>query len=184
LEVEVDPTLKSTLLKLALPVGLIAFLLAVTRIRGLRWREDLRLLWPSPRTTALWVGGWLVWIAAGELATRALHLETVRPWPAYPLGIVVLRIVIIGILGPISEELVFRGVLFRPLLAKVGPALTILLTSLVFGLSHYGYEWAVMAFVCADGVFFGLARHRSGSVCLPMLLHSIGNLISIAQSLA
>jgi uncharacterized protein len=178
-----DPTLKSTLLKVALPLAVMALLLTITRIRGLRWREDLRLLWPTPRTVALWVGGWLVWIAVSEIASRALHLETVRSWPAYPLGIIVLRIVAIGILGPVMEELVFRGVLFLPLLRRLGPPAAILITSVVFGLSHYGYEWAVVAFVCADGLFFGVARHRTGSVYLPMLLHAIGNLFSIAQSL-
>ncbi len=178
-----DPLLRSTLLKVALPLVAIALVLIVTRWKGLRWSEDLRLLWPAPRTTALWVGAWLVWMLVSELATRALHLENARPWPAFPLVIILLRILAIGILGPCAEELVYRGVLFWPLLRKLGPAAAIVITSLVFGLSHYSYAWAVVAFVCADGFFFGLARHRAQSVYLPMLLHAIGNLLSIAQSL-
>jgi membrane protease YdiL (CAAX protease family) len=179
-----DADLKATLLKLALPALAIAVMLAVTRARGLRWKEDLRLLWPRPITVALWVAAWLVWIAIGEVVSRALQINTARPWKAYALAIVILRVLAIGVLGPISEELVFRGVLFAVLLRKLRLPLTLLVTSVGFGLMHYGYDWPVVALVCLDGLFFGLARYRSGSTYLTMLLHSIGNLISIAQSLS
>lgn len=37
--------------------------------------------------------------------------------------------------------------------------------------------------IAVDGVFFGLARYRTGSVLTPILLHSLGNAYAVAQRL-
>lgn len=40
-----------------------------------------------------------------------------------------------------------------------------------------------MMLAAVDGLFFGLARHRTGSVLVPMLLHSLGNGYAVYQRL-
>jgi membrane protease YdiL (CAAX protease family) len=41
-----------------------------------------------------------------------------------------------------------------------------------------------MLMIFVDGIVLGLARHFSGSLYVPIAMHMLGNLFSIAQSLA
>jgi len=40
-----------------------------------------------------------------------------------------------------------------------------------------------MTLILADGLFFGLARHRTGSVVVPIVLHGVGNSYAVYQRL-
>ena len=58
-------------------------------------------------------------------------------------------------LGPLMEELFFRGFLYPVLARRVGAVWGILITGLLFGLIHspqYGYSWAAVLIVCLVGV--------------------------------
>lgn len=91
-----------------------------------------------------------------------------------PLALVVVLV------APVLEELVFRGYLFKAWRqSRLGFSGTLLLTSLLFALVHggqYGLVQVGMVFVL--GAILGLAREKSGSVLLPMLLHALNNLVS------
>jgi membrane protease YdiL (CAAX protease family) len=83
-------------------------------------------------------------------------------------------------LGPVAEELAFRGFL-QPLLARsFGAVLGIVLTSIPFGLLHareYGYSWRHVVLVSAAGAAFGWMRHATGSTKASSLMHSAYNAI-------
>ena len=58
-------------------------------------------------------------------------------------------------LGPLMEELFFRGFLYPVLARRTGVLSGILVTGLFFGLIHspqYGYSWAAVLIVCLVGV--------------------------------
>jgi membrane protease YdiL (CAAX protease family) len=78
------------------------------------------------------------------------------------------------LIGPIFEELVFRGFLF-PLLARTfGSALGILFTTIPFALLHvstYGWTWQALLIVGIAGLVFGYARDRTGSTIASTLIH-------------
>jgi len=93
------------------------------------------------------------------------------PWLAAPL--------LAGFLGPIAEELIFRGWFFALLKPKVGVAATLLLTSAGWALLHYDYSWAVIGVILVDGLLLGLARLTSRSVWPPIAMHIIYNLYAI-----
>ena len=80
--------------------------------------------------------------------------------------------------APLLEELVFRGYLFRAWRnTRLGFSGTLLLTSLLFTLLHFGqYNLVQLGFVFALALVLGFAREKSGSVLLPMLLHLCNNL--------
>src|SRR3989304_10486167 len=107
-----DPLLRSTLLKVAWPVVAISIVLLVSAKRGISRRDDLGLALPKGPALALWIGLWLGWILASEVLIRQLGLEQAPAWLHYPLLILVLRILAIGVLGPIAEELAMRGIVF------------------------------------------------------------------------
>jgi uncharacterized protein len=108
-----------------------------------------------------------------------------EPWGDRYTGILLgLRLLGLVILAPVAEELIFRGVLFaRISVTRLGPAGAIVLPAILFALLHVQYTAIEGAFIAVDGLFFGLARYRTGSLLLPMLLHASGNAFAAAQRL-
>ncbi len=132
----------------------------------------------------MWIIVWIEWIAVTEFLIRTLDLDQAQPWPSYPIVIVILRVLAIGIAGPMAEELVMRGcvlhLLQRTLLGIYG---AIAVISLGWAALHYSYGIGTMLLIVVDGVLFGTARVHSKSLWTPIAMHSLGNMISIGQSL-
>lgn len=83
------------------------------------------------------------------------------------------------ILGPVVEELAFRGFLMPLLSRTFGSVLGILLTAAPFGLLHgaqYGWHWQYVVLVGMAGVVFGIARAATGSTLASTFLHSSYNM--------
>ena len=82
-------------------------------------------------------------------------------------------------LGPLCEELVFRG-FFQPLLIRqFGTVAGILLCALPFALLHgpqYNWAWQVVGLLIFAGVTFGYTRWRTGSTAASTLVHALYNL--------
>lgn len=94
-----------------------------------------------------------------------------------------LSILLVGIfattLGPLAEELVFRGFLQPLLVANFGPAIGILAASLPFALLHgpqYNWSWQHILLLTFASVVFGVTRWRSGSTAASTLVHATYNL--------
>ena len=85
--------------------------------------------------------------------------------------------VVIGILVPIAEEVLFRGVVQTFLVRRLGAILGILLTSLWFALLHIDIALFVPLFVIGLGL--GFVRHRYQSIWGAVLLHAINNLTGV-----
>ncbi len=69
-------------------------------------------------------------------------------------------------LGPLCEELIFRGFLQPLLVRSFGVAAGILLTAVPFGLLHlqqYGNAWQSGVLITFAGVVFGMVRHVTNS---------------------
>jgi CAAX protease family protein len=85
-------------------------------------------------------------------------------------------------LSGIGEECLYRGFLFSyiPLyLPHInGPGLVIL-TSLVFGIGHAYQGWRGIVSTTVSGLIFGTLYVSSGSLLLPALVHSAGNLQAV-----
>jgi membrane protease YdiL (CAAX protease family) len=183
----VDSQLRSTLVKVALPLLVIALTLVGFIVHSKKKRcslKDLGLAWPKPQALFLWLALWIAWMAVSEIAINALGMEQAKRWPDYSPLVIGLRIVAIGILGPAAEELLVRGLLFSILSRKwPGPLGAILICAAGWAAMHYRYDWKTVTLVFLDGIILGGARYRSGSVCVPILMHVLGNVCSIYQSL-
>ena len=95
---------------------------------------------------------------------------------ASPLYQIVIFAVIIG---PIIEELMFRGILLRRLL-PFGDGFAILTSALLFGLFHGNFEQFFYAF--AIGLLFGLIVCRTGKLRHTMILHMALNFFGTVPS--
>ena len=91
-----------------------------------------------------------------------------RPRDAYLLSIIAVT------LGPLMEELFFRGFLYPVLARRMGVTWGIALTALPFGLIHlpqYGWAWGAALVIFLVGVVCGAVRAVTRSVGASFLVH-------------
>ena len=93
-------------------------------VRRRHWslRDDLAVRMPALRTAAVWLAAYAVYFAAGEYLDRRFGLTTAPSWIGrYDTAAIVVRAVAIVLVAPLSEEIFFRGVLFRLLRGRLRP---------------------------------------------------------------
>lgn len=175
--------LLSTLVKVALPAIAIGLLLFAARRKNLSLAENIGFKQPTILATAVFLIAWVCLIALEEVVTSGMDGAQVKRWPDYPAHIVALRILAIGFLGPIAEELGFRGLLMAWLRrTRVGVVGAIVITAALWSVIHLQYTPLLLLLIFVDGIVLGLARQFSGSLWLPVAMHIGGNLFSIYQS--
>lgn len=86
--------------------------------------------------------------------------------------------IIICVVGPVCEELLFRHILLRPM-RRYGDMTAALVTALLFGLSHFNFDQFLYTF--AFGFFLAVITLRSGTVIPAIICHFINNLITTVQ---
>jgi uncharacterized protein len=90
------------------------------------------------------------------------------------------------ILGPVAEELAFRGFLMPLLVRSLGAAGGIVLTGVIFGSIHgYEYEWSWrhMLLISLVGCALGWAKYKTKSTAAAAFMHSTFNLTQFAAFL-
>jgi len=95
----------------------------------------------------------------------------------------VLFTIFVIILGPLFEELAFRGFLMPLLVRSLGPAIGIVLTAALFGCLHapeYAWSWRHVLLITAAGAAFGWVRYRTGSTAASTFMHAAYNLTQFA----
>jgi uncharacterized protein len=86
------------------------------------------------------------------------------------------------ITAPIFEEVLFRGFVYAGLRQSwLGYSGTILFTAICFAIVHMQYAVPEMFVVLGLGLLLGVARWRTGSVYLPIAIHSVNNLAATLQ---
>jgi len=83
-----------------------------------------------------------------------------------------------GVIGPISEELYFRGLLHRWFIGWTKPWQRTLISSFLFGLGHFdSFPVAVSAFVL--GALNAVVYERNKTLWIPIMIHMVTNMMSI-----
>ena len=96
------------------------------------------------------------------------------------------------ILVPITEELLFRGMLFRglfdrsPVLAYAASIVLFAFIHLVAYLPYLDIRWLALSFLqyLPASLFLALSYHLSGSILSPMLIHAAVNALAILSFLS
>jgi membrane protease YdiL (CAAX protease family) len=87
------------------------------------------------------------------------------------------------IVAPISEEVAFRGFLFRGLSASwLGVSGAIAATSAGWTAMHVQYDSFTLAQIFLIGLLLGWIRWASGSTLLTIMLHMLANLTACIQA--
>ena len=100
--------------------------------------------------------------------------ETSGFFPLFVLAVVV------G--APVSEEIVFRGFLFRGLAeSKMGPVGAAIISSLLWAVIHLQYDLFFIGIIFVAGLFLAYVRHKTGSTTVAIVLHGLMNLWATIQ---
>jgi membrane protease YdiL (CAAX protease family) len=170
--------------------GLLALYSVVTLRYGQPFWDALR--WQGSAANlkmAVWAG--IGTAVAGTLLGAALGAQNLEEMPMQAMLSSKAVVAVVGLLavtvGPLWEELTFRGFLL-PLVAKsFGNVAAIVITAFPFALMHgpqYGWAWQALLPVAFAGVCFGAARVMTSSTSVATLMHSIYNLTVFAGFLA
>lgn len=109
-----------------------------------------------------------------EPIQELLFLER-RPW------VVGLTVVLACVIGPIAEELFFRGVLFSSMRRTLGRMPAMLLSGALFSLLHTNLIGFVP--ILALGAFLALLYERTGSLMAPIAVHITHNALLVGLGL-
>ena len=89
----------------------------------------------------------------------------------------------IVVVAPIFEEIFFRGFLFQGIrYSRLGPLGAIGITSLVWAAIHLQYGIYGIMTVFALGLLFGIARLKTDSIHLLMVMHSLVGLVATVET--
>jgi uncharacterized protein len=168
-------------------VGIVVYLLILGIVlliaRGLDWRETFALRGPSSwkaaggLTVGLFVAVYIVAIVL-EAIFHAGEEQGLDPsgWQPDRAGAFVLSVIAIGVVGPISEEMTFRGLGYY-LLNQFGPWAAIGVTGIAFALAHGIVVGLPVFFVIGVGLAF--LRYRTNSIIPAILVHMAFNSLQL-----
>ena len=94
---------------------------------------------------------------------------------------------VVVILGPVAEELAFRGLMMPLLIRSLGVVSGVVVTGLLFGVLHgseYHWSWGHVLLISAAGSIFGWIKYRTQSTAAAAFMHSTYNLTQFAAFLA
>jgi len=156
-----------------IPVAALMIALVEGKYQAPFWQA---IRWNWPRSEWKPLGGGVVLLFGLSLLQNVLpmpkdtpfeHLFD-RPRDAYLLSIIAVT------LGPLMEELFFRGFMYPVVARRMGVVWGILLTALPFGLIHlpqYGWAWGAGLVIFLVGVMCGAVRAVTKSVAASFLVH-------------
>jgi membrane protease YdiL (CAAX protease family) len=88
----------------------------------------------------------------------------------------IIHVMAVVVIGPVMEEIVFRGFLYRGLSAtRIGIAGTVVITALVWALMHAGKGPAGIFDTAIHGIAWGWLRWYTGSIWIPIASHVATN---------
>lgn len=161
-------------LVLYIPVAILMIALVEGKYHVSFWRA---VDWNWPRGVWKWIA-----MGAGLLLSLSM-LESLLPMPKdtpfehlfdRPLDAYLLSLLAVTI-GPLMEELFFRGLLYPVLARRIGMVWGVLLSAVPFALLHlpqYGDAWAAGLVILIVGIVCGVVRARTHSVGASFLVHA------------
>ena len=155
-------------------VVLFLFLLVKAKYHVRFWQA---IRWNWPAQVWKWFGFGVVMLFVLSLLENILPMPKdtpfeklfARPRDAYLLAIIAVT------LGPLVEELFFRGFFYPVLARRWGVAWAVFLTALPFALMHmpqYAYAWGALLVILVVGIVCGVVRAATKSVGASFLVHA------------
>ena len=168
-----------------LPSLLAAWVAVVaTRLRGNGARQDLKLQWSwraAGLGLAFGVGGlfvtipatliWVQVVGEGASSSAGEVFGAVHGTWAWAIAVFAL----VALIGPVCEEIVYRGVLWGALDQRWGRWTALIVTTIVFAVAHF--EWTRIPLLLVVALPIGLARLYADNLTASIIAHQVTNLM-------
>jgi membrane protease YdiL (CAAX protease family) len=154
------------------------YILVTKERRSPRFWKTIHWNWPANIWPYVAMG--LAMQVVFLLLARFLPFPKETPFDALlrrPAAVVLIAVFAVT-LGPLMEELFFRGFFYPVLARRFGMGIGIFVTALGFGLMHaaqYAYSLASVLLIFLVGVVLGVVRARKDSVAAGFLVHAAYN---------
>ncbi len=159
--------------------------LAVASRRSFPARDYLALKPPAWKALVAWLGGLCLFVAASDLIIHLWGASPVAEWmrdiyaSASCLPCLLAALIV---LAPVLEELVFRGFIFTGVQERLGPFWAVVFATAPWALLHLQYEWYYMVVGFMLGMLFCIARWRTGSIYVSIIMHALSNIIATLET--
>jgi hypothetical protein len=155
----------------------IAVILTIFHVRGsgigaLGLKRDQLL--PGVKKGLVWSAGFGALVGAGMMG---MYVAGVSPFQFFhskvpqSIGEKVLLMIVGGFIGPIAEEILFRGVLYG-FFRKWGVVCAFILSTLSFVILHGGFGITQII----GGFIFCISYEIEGKLTTPIVIHALGNM--------
>lgn len=154
-------------------------------------RTPLSAVWGTAKRSVLYTGAGLVLgvaitivvflvnaVLIGTFGDSTPVEQSLLPNPSDSVGVIVVLAILVVIVAPVTEEILFRGVLFASLRRHIGVHLAALLSGLLFAVVHievlasqpFGLGGLTLA-----GVLLAYAFHYTKSLRVAIVMHAVYN---------
>ncbi len=160
-----------------LQAGLIILIVFIRQKRLASIGLSLKGLPPGIKKGCIWSAGFGLLVLLGGVLVYVMGINSLSlihtPLPADP-GHVLPFFILGGLIGPLTEEIFFRGILYG-FFRRWGALTAILLSTFVFILAHPVFPSIPIPQV-VGGLLFALAYEVEKNLMAPITIHSLGNM--------
>ena len=133
---------------------------------------------PLPGWWLYSVGALLVFWTASALSSL-LAPENKQSELLVDLGPIPVQILLVVVIAPLAEEIIFRGVIFAGFLQRMPLLPAAVLSAIIFALPHLPSGVAVLPVIGVLGLVLALLYHRTASLWPPIALHAVNNALAL-----
>ncbi len=155
--------------------------------KGMQVSDYLALRRPNVRQLLIWLGVLVGFMIVSDSLTLIIGRPIVHESmvTAYETSVLPpLLFFVIIVCAPLSEEILFRGFLFKGWKSSpIGPVGATILTSLLWAIIHVQYDWYGITTIFVGGLMLGAARIHTRSIWVPILMHAVMNIVASGQLL-
>lgn len=180
--------MNTVIIRLLSFVVTLGIMFTMMHFKKLPFKETLALNRPNIKQVLWFALFFIIMISLEEYALNKFGLLETGQWTGYSNLHIAIRILSICLIAPITEELVFRGLLFTRVKSKFGLKAAIIIPSVLFALLHLKLadeqnQNLLVIITFTDAVFYSYARSKTNSVYVPIILHIMSNIIAIIERL-
>jgi membrane protease YdiL (CAAX protease family) len=147
-----------------------------------------QLWWCLPCLLAILTGQtlWQLWLLLTNITVETRE-SLITAYTHLPLSRTIMIVFVCGI-GPFTEEILYRGLLFRWLLARYTPWLAVCISALIFVVAHLlfalpDFDMGGLVSYFLTGVFCALLTWTTGSLYPALCLHISLNILFVIATL-
>ena len=120
-----------------------------------------------------------LWLGISVLALWIMGFVSVLPWAGISLSVLCWSGAAL-VFNTVTQEVLVRSYIYQTIQSKANFVWAIVITSVIFMLFHAGaLKGAILPVLnlFLAGVLFGVARHRTGNLWLPIAIHFVWNFL-------